>query len=166
MKQGGRVVDTGQLPAHIFKQDIGRVGAVHHVHVDLPHAPAGVDGLFEIVQQLDAGGFIQIKGLQLFIAAQNLIHITVPQPVIILNEGQDRFFEPGLPPLLFLFTLHQEQGEVTSPSVKTPIPSLNRGQAQFFRTVLHAMAAEIDPEPAEHGRPRRDRVGAVQKPGG
>ena len=108
MKQRRRVVDTGQLPAHIFKQDIGRVGAVHHVHVDLPHAPAGVDGLFEIVQQLDAGGFIQIKGLQLFIAAQNLIHITTPQPVIILNKRQDRFFEPLLAPLFLLFTFYQK----------------------------------------------------------
>ena len=55
------IVDSGQFPAHVFKEDVGRIRAVHHVHVDFPHAAAGVDGLFEIVQQLDVCGLVQIQ---------------------------------------------------------------------------------------------------------
>ena len=67
MKERRGVVDAGQFPAHIFKKDIGRIGAVHHVHVDFPHPSAGVDGLFKIIQKFNVGCLVQIQGLQLFI---------------------------------------------------------------------------------------------------
>ena len=54
------VVDAKGCLADIFKEDEGSVYPVHHVHVDLPHAPAKIDCVFEVGQQFGIGGGIHI----------------------------------------------------------------------------------------------------------
>ena len=59
------VVDLPEFATHVLKQDVGRVCAVHHVHVHFPHAPADVDRLFEIVEKFDVAGLVEIKLFQI-----------------------------------------------------------------------------------------------------
>ena len=49
VKRRGGVIYAGQFSAHIFKKDVRCICSVHHVHVNFPHAPAGIDRFFKVV---------------------------------------------------------------------------------------------------------------------
>ena len=132
--------------------------------MNFPHAAAGVDRFFKVVEKFYTGGLIQIQGFKVFVALKDFIDKTLPQTFVIFNKGEDGLAKPLFATLFFFFAFYQKQCQVTAAVHKTPIPTFYGGQAQLFSTVLHTMATKVDPKPSEHGRPRRHRVGAVQKP--
>ena len=78
VKGGMGVVYAKGILAYVLKEDKGSVDAVHHVHVNLPHAPADIYGVLEVRKKLSVAGRIYVAGLQLFVMAQHLIYIIPP----------------------------------------------------------------------------------------
>ncbi|CAG4883276.1 protein of unknown function [Georgfuchsia toluolica] len=165
MEERVGVVDSYQLATHVLKQDVARESAVHHVHVHFPHAPANVDRLLEVVEEFDIAGLVEVELFQIFVQSQYLVELAAPEAVVILDEWPDRHAKTLLPLKLLGLGLDQHHGQVAAAVLEAPVPTLHGRQRKLFRAVLHAVPAKVDPEPTEKRRPRRNRVGRIEKPG-
>ena len=103
------IIDVEHLFAELLEENVRSVGAVHHMHVDLPHPSAGIDHLLEVLQQLDIRGCVKIQGFYLVISFQHLLDVSTPEPIIVIDEGPDGFPELLLPFLFLLVRIDEEK---------------------------------------------------------
>src|SRR4030043_781878 len=160
------IIDFEQLHAELFKKDIRGISSVHHIDVDLPHPPAGIDRFLEIVQKLDVRGGFNVESFQTIIPFQYFLYITSPEPIVVLHKRPDGLPELFLPFGFLLIRIDHEEAEITSSILEPPVPSFHCGKRKGFGTVLHPVPAKVDPKPSKHRRPWRDGMRGIKKPSG
>src|SRR5680860_319022 len=165
VERGVGVIDAEHLFHHGLEQHVHAEDHIHEVKVDLPHAPVEAQDVLQVVEHLDVGGAGDVESAQVSVVTLEFVKVLLPDGVVVLDEGLQLLAEHLLAGGYLDGVVDDQHGQVSATAVQAPVPSLARWQLKLLSRPHHAVAAVVDPTPAEHGSPRRHGVCAVEEPG-